>query len=150
MQKNNSGTITSRKKALRKFYNKTVVEHCLQPKNFRDMRDHDGFFRQTGEDGDNVEIFVRLDNDRIAECTFLTNACAATLACGSIATEMIEDLPYSMALEAVAPKKIINALGGLPEGNTHCAHRISQAVRRAIADALAQKRSPWKKLYRRQ
>ncbi len=139
----------SAQKKLKKYYSKTVVDHCLQPRNFQRMTAPDGYIKHTGTDGDDVEIFVRMDKSRITECTFQTDGCAATLACGSIATELIQGKFFSDALAAVSPDKIIEALGGLPDGNIHCALKISQALKLAMADGLVQQRSPWKKLYRR-
>jgi NifU-like protein involved in Fe-S cluster formation len=151
-QKNDSDANASGEKALRnlkKHYSKTVVEHCLRPRNFQRMRAPDGYIKHKVEDGDVVEVFVRLDNDRVIECTFQTDGCAATLACGSIATELVKGRVYSEAADAVSPDKIIEASGGLPDGNIHCAHNISRALKLAMADGLVQKQSPWKKLYRR-
>ena len=152
MQKHDSDAADLKEKALeklKKHYSPTVVEHCLHPRNFREMRTPDGYSKNTGADGDTVEIFVRLDNSQVIECTFQTDGCAATLACGSIATELITGRQFSEALDAVSPPNIIQALGGLPEGNIHCAHKISQALKLAMADSLVQKQSPWKKHYRR-
>ncbi|MFC2160087.1 iron-sulfur cluster assembly scaffold protein [Acidobacteriota bacterium] len=134
---------------LKKHYSKTVVEHCLKPRNFRKLSSPDGYSKHTGSDGDIVEIFVQLDNKRVTDCTFSTDGCAATIACGSIATDLMKGKLYSEALNAVSPNKIIAALGGLPDGNIHCAHKISQALKLAMADGLALKQSPWKKHYRR-
>ncbi len=134
---------------LKKHYSKTVVEHCLQPRNLRKMHAPDGYTKHSGTDGDIVEIFVRLDNKRVTECTFMTDGCAATLACVSIATELITGRLYAEALDAIHPDKILKALGGLPDGNLHCAHKASQALKLALADGLVQKQSPWKKFYRR-
>ncbi len=147
MQKHDSDAAALRK--LKQHYSKTVVEHCLHPRNFQGMSSPDGYVKHSGEDGDIVEIFVRLDKNRVTECTFRTDGCAATLACGSMATELIKGRMYSDAADAVSPNKIIEALGGLPDGNIHCARSISQALKRALADCLDQKLSPWKKLYRR-
>ena len=151
-QKHDSDANASGEKALRKLkkhYSKIVVEHCLRPRNFQRMRAPDGYIKRTGTDGDVIEIFVQLDNDRVIECTFQTDGCAATLACGSIATELTKGRVYSEATNAVSPDKIIEALGGLPDGNIHCAHNISHALKLAMADGLVQKQSPWKKFYRR-
>lgn len=117
-QKHDSNADASGEKALRKLrklYSKTVVEHCLRPRNFKRMRAPDGYIKHKVEDGDVVEVFMQLDNDRVIGCTFQTDGCAATLACGSIATELIMGRVYSEATDAVSPEKIIEALGGLPD-----------------------------------
>jgi len=72
-QKHDSVAYASEEKTLRKLkkhYSKTVVEHCLHPRNFQRMRTPDGYIKHKVEDGDVVEVFVRLDNDRVLECTF--------------------------------------------------------------------------------
>ena len=152
MQKHDSDAPELKQNAiekLKKHYSKTVVEHCLQPRNFRRLSAFDGYTKHTGTDGDSVEIFVNMDNNRVTECTFQTDGCAATLACGSMATELVRGRLYTEALDAVHPDKILWALGGLPDGNIHCAHKISHALKLAMADSFVQKRSPWKKHYRR-
>jgi hypothetical protein len=40
-------------------------------------------------------------------------------------------------------------LGGLPEAEVHCAELAAGALRRALADHLYQKNTPWKKGYRK-
>jgi NifU-like protein involved in Fe-S cluster formation len=94
-------------------------------------------------------MFVRLENKMVMDCTFLTNGCAATLACGSLATELVKDKFYTVALQAISPENIIVGLGGLPEGNLHCAHLVSKIFRLALADGLALGKTPWKKAYKR-
>ena len=137
------------KESLERIYGKIVADHCLQPRNFRKMDRPDGYSRSTAEDGDLIEWYVRIENKTLTDCTFQTNGCAATIACGSLLSELAKNKRIEEAFEEIAPDRIIAGLEGLPEGNHHCALLVSQTLRLAIADGLNQNRNPWKKLYRR-
>jgi len=77
------------------------------------------------------------------------DGCAATLACASAASELAERRDLNDVLAAVTAERILQTLGGLPEGNVHCAHRVAEAFRQAVADGFELKAAPWKKLYRK-
>jgi NifU-like protein involved in Fe-S cluster formation len=134
---------------LAEIYSSTVVDHCLRPRNFQKMEQPDGYASHTAGDGDRIEIYVNIKKGLVTDCTFQTNGCAATLACGSIGTELVKYLSFKKALTEAGPDNIIASLGGLPKGNVHCAHLVSKTLRLALADAKVQKNNPWKKLYRR-
>jgi nitrogen fixation NifU-like protein len=44
---------------------------------------------------------------------------------------------------------VLDALGGLPEGNVHCARQAVAALRAALRDYLDVRKEPWKRAYRR-
>lgn len=134
---------------LKASYSKTVVDHCLHPRNLKKMDQADGYARSLAEDGDMIEVFVLFEKNTVLDCTFQTNGCAATMACGSLATELVKNKTYSKALEAASPQNIIDGLDGLPQGNLHCAHLVSRIFRLAIVDGKNQNKTPWKRAYRR-
>ena len=87
-------------------------------------------------------------NGLITEASFNTDACAATVASGSMITELIEGKSLSTAQNLTA-EEVIDSLGGLPEGNRHCTVMAVNAVRAAIIDYFDHKREPWKRLYKK-
>jgi len=133
----------------RREYTEAVITRWLNPRNFRRIENPDGYGKVKGSCGDTMEMFIRLDKNRISDCTFQTDGCAATLACGSMATEIAIDRSFTEALAAVSGEAILKRLGGLPEGNEHCAFLAAETLRRALADCLYQQRTAWKKLYRK-
>lgn len=135
--------------SLERIYGKIVADHCLRPRNFRIMNRPDGYSRTTAEDGDMIEWYVRIEDEKVAECSFQTNGCAATLACGSLLSELAKNKRIEEAFDETAPDRIIAGLGGLPAGNHHCASIVSKTFRLALADGLNQNRIPWKKIYGR-
>ena len=129
-------------------YTETVIQHWQAPKNFHKIEHPDGYGKVTGSCGDTMEMFLQFQGGRISQCAFLTDGCGATIACGSMATEIAQGKTFTEALGAVKGDEILKRLGGLPEGNVHCAHLAAETLRRALADCFYQQRSGWKKIYR--
>ncbi len=96
-----------------------------------------------------MEMSVRLDGDMVVACGFQTDGCGTTTVCGSAATWLAMNRTFIEALGAVSTRGILELLGGLPEGDVHCAELAAETLRRALADHLANKSSPWKKVYRK-
>ncbi|MFC2165914.1 iron-sulfur cluster assembly scaffold protein [Acidobacteriota bacterium] len=133
----------------REVYTETVIEHCQNPRNFHKVEQPEGYGKVTGSCGDTMEMFIQIKDGRISQCAFLTDGCAATIACGSMATEIAHNKSFTEALGTVKGEEILKRLGGLPEGNVHCASLAAETLRRALADYLYQQRSGWKKNYRK-
>jgi nitrogen fixation NifU-like protein len=130
-------------------YTDTVIQLWQAPRNFHKIENPDGYGKVTGSCGDTMEMFLQIQGGRISQCSFLTDGCGATIACGSMATEIAQGKTFTEALGAVKGDEILKRLGGLPEGNVHCAHLAAETLRRALADCLYQQRSGWKKIYRK-
>jgi len=133
----------------RKEYSEAVIERWMNPRNLGKLDNPDGHGKVIGSCGDTIEIFIQMEQDTIAECSFITDGCGATLACASMATELAQGRSFQEALATVSADVILKKLGGLPEGNVHCAQLASQSLRHALADVLHHQQSPWKKTYRK-
>jgi len=136
------------KKRLREVYSETTVEHVLNPRNTEPIPNPDGFGEIQSGHGESVKIWLRVRNDIILDSAFWTNGCAATIACGSMTTELAKDKTVNEAL-AITAGNIAEALVDLPDSNFHCAEIAAGALRIALKDCLAMQQQPWKKLYRK-
>jgi len=134
---------------VRKRYTETVIEHWQHPRNFLKMDHPDGYAQVKGTCGDTMEMFLKIEGDSIVECSFQTDGCGTTIACGSVATHLAKGKTFNQALASVSADQILKRLGGLPEEDVHCARLAASALRRAMADHLTQRQSPWKKSYRK-
>jgi nitrogen fixation NifU-like protein len=134
--------------AMKEIYTETVIDHAMNPRNAGGIAHADGFGRITGPCGDTMEIWLRINSGAIVDSTFSTDGCSATIACGSMATEIIKGKAVAQAL-AISQDDILKALGGLPEDNRHCALLAANTVKAAIRDYLAIIKEPWKKAYRK-
>lgn len=130
---------------IKKKYSEAVIDHWQNPRNFEKIENPDGYASVKGPCGDTMEMFIKMKNDRISECGFQTDGCGTTIVCGSVATTLAQDKTFIEALADVILKRV----GGLPASDVHCAELAAETLRRALADYLCQKQSPWKKRYRR-
>jgi nitrogen fixation NifU-like protein len=122
--------IVERERAL---YSDVVLREARAPKNMGRMADADWHGVVRGWCGDTMEIYLRLGDGStmIEEATFVTDGCGATLACGSLLTQMVTGLTLERA-EWILPKDLINALGGLPEESMHCAGLAISTLQNAL------------------
>ena len=133
---------------LRTFYSATTTDHILHPRNNGIVPDPDGYAGCRSDCGETMKIWLKLDGDRISQTGFWTDGCAATIACGSMATELAKGRLTTKAL-SIDAREIADALTNLPEGNFHCAVFTAQTLRAALKDCLEISREPWKKFYRK-
>lgn len=131
----------------RKTYSEIVIDHWQNPRNFRSTEQPDGYGKVKGMCGDTMEMFIKMKNGKISACSFLTDGCATTIACGSMATELAINKTFTEILAIVSGETILKKLGGLPEDSTHCAFLAAETLRQAIADSLYRQKSSWKKSY---
>jgi len=131
--------IAEREEAL---YSDIVRREARAPKNMGRMADADLHGVVHGWCGDTMEIYLRLEDGEgespgsaqsptIKEATFVTDGCGATLACGSMLTQMVTGMNVEKA-EWVLPQDLINALDGLPEEHMHCAGLAISTLQNAL------------------
>jgi len=112
------------------------------------MDDADAYASVLGPCGDNMEMWLKARDGRVKEVTFWTDGCGATIACGSMATELAKGKTLGEAL-AISAEVIARSLGGLPEDHIHCAGLASLTLKKVIIEYMNLEKEPWKKLYRR-
>ena len=135
------------KQEMRKIYSETVIDHSMNPRNTGGLDNADGYAKITGPCGDTMEMWLKVKDDIIRAAGFMTDGCSTTIASGSVVTEMAKGRTAGEA-QRISQRDILDALGGLPEDNEHCALLASNTLKEAIRDYLAMKREPWKKVYR--
>lgn len=133
---------------MRKIYSETVIDHAMNPRNTVNIPNPDGFGSTTSACGETMEIKFKAKDGKITDASFFTNGCSTTVACGSMASELIKGEDVTQAL-AISQDTILNALDGLPEGNQHCALLAANAVKAAVLDYITIRKEPWKKAYRK-
>jgi len=117
----------------RAMFSAGVIAEARQPQNMGVMDDFDGHGLVLGPCGDSMEIFVRLNGERIDKVSFMTDGCGPTVACGSMLTRMVpgKSLADAAAIEA---SEVIVALDGLPPEHIHCATLAVNTLHAAIAN----------------
>ena len=133
---------------LRNFYSEATIEHIIHPRNTDRVPYPDGHAACQSSCGECMKIWLTVRNQIVEDTGFWTDGCAATVACGSMSTELVKGKTVSQAM-ALTASGIADALVDLPEGNLHCAQLAAQTVRAALKDCLSIQQQPWKKLYRK-
>jgi nitrogen fixation NifU-like protein len=134
---------------MRESYSEIAIDHAMNPRNVGNMDNAGGFARLTGPCGDTMEIWLKVRDATITESTFMTDGCGATIAAGSIVTELAKGKTVIQA-QKISQQDVLSALGGLPEESKHCALLAANTLREAVKDYLAFKNELWKRAYRRQ
>lgn len=115
-------------------YNQTVLEHFQNPRNVGQIDNADGFGEHLSDIcGDHMCIYITVSEERISDIKFLSLGCAASIASGSVLTEMVKGKTLPDALK-ITKDEIVNALGGLPEQKIHCSVLATDALLKAIED----------------
>ena len=77
--------------ALGDLYQQVILDHSKSPRNFRALPDATSTARgQNPLCGDQVQVFVRMDGDRIADVGFLGSGCAISKASASMMTTILK------------------------------------------------------------
>jgi nitrogen fixation NifU-like protein len=116
----------------RAVYSDKVIEAFYNPKNMGPMPEPDARGVVHGWCGDTMEVYLRLNGERIEQACFMTDGCGPTVACGSTLTTMVRGMSLQEA-GGITPEDLLKALGGLPEESVHCAELAVNTLREAIA-----------------
>jgi len=115
----------------RAVYSDKVVEEFYNPRNLGRMPEPDARGIVHGWCGDTMEIYLRLNGERIREIAFMTDGCGPSVACGSMLTAMVQGMSLEEAGE-IKPQDLLAALDGLPEESVHCAELAVSTLQEAI------------------
>jgi nitrogen fixation NifU-like protein len=116
----------------RALYSEKVIQEVNDPKNVGRMPAANAHAAIRGWCGDTMEIYLRLNGERIKEATFFTDGCGPTVACGSKLTTTVTGMSLKDA-GLISAQELIDALDGLPEDSLHCAELAVQTLQAAIA-----------------
>lgn len=119
-------------------YSDTLMDHYASPRNSGPMESPDvvGHAGTPGQ-GPFMILYLRLAEDIVAGSRFQTYGCGATIASGSVLTELIESRPIAECL-ALTPADVIAALDGVPADKLHGPALAIGALRNALKDRAAE------------
>jgi nitrogen fixation NifU-like protein len=118
-----------------KIYSRTTITEYRNPSNVGRLEYPDGYGKITGPCDDTMEFYINVENGRISEILFMTDGCGSSVACGSMATRMVEGRSVEEAGN-LTTEDILDALGGLPEDDQHCARMAADGLQMAVRNYL--------------
>ena len=115
-------------------YTEKVIEHFKNPRNVGEIENPDGAATVGSPAcGDQVTVFLKIDEDKIKDIKFLSYGCASNIATGSIVTEMAKGKHIEEA-KKITWKQAVEELGGLPPVKFHCSVLAVDGLKAAIKD----------------
>lgn len=118
-------------------YNAKVLEHFRNPRNVGEIDGADGVGEHFSDVcGDHICMCIAVADNRIVDIKFLSLGCAASIASGSVLTEMVRGKTLEDAAKTTKDD-VVNALGGLPEQKVHCSVLAADALHKAIQNYYA-------------
>ena len=124
------------------MYSQIVLEHYKNPRNVGEIENADGIgIYMSDFCGDITKFWIKVSEGRIVDAKYRTQGCAASIACGSVLTELVRNRTVEEALR-ITKDDIVSALNGLPEQKIHCSVLADDALRDAIRDYLSRNNLP--------
>lgn len=116
------------------LYSEKVMDHFRNPRNIGIIENADGIGEVgNAKCGDIMKIYLKIENNIIADVKFETFGCGSAIASSSMATELIKGKPISEAL-SLTNKAVAEALDGLPAHKLHCSVLAEEAIKAALKD----------------
>ncbi len=113
-------------------YSEKVMDHFMNPRNMGDIEDADAVGTVGNPAcGDVMRLYIKVEDDKIAEAKFKTFGCGAAIATSSMATEMIKGKTVDESLK-ITNEAVAEALDGLPPNKMHCSVLAQEAIEAAI------------------
>ncbi len=114
-------------------YSEKVLDHFRNPRNVGTLEGPDVATGRVGNPtcGDIMEVFLRIDRDKITEAKFRTFGCGSAIATTSMTTEMVVGMTLDDAMK-LTRNDVADELDGLPPIKMHCSNLAADALHDAI------------------
>ncbi|MDD2646516.1 MAG: Fe-S cluster assembly scaffold protein NifU [Patescibacteria group bacterium] len=118
-------------------YSQQVMDHFTHPRNVGKMDNPSGVGKVGNPVcGDVMELYIKVEDDKIVDAKFQTFGCAAAIATSSMVTELVKGKTIEEALK-ISNQTVTEALGGVPPLKRHCSVLAEEALKKAIEDYLS-------------
>jgi nitrogen fixation NifU-like protein len=113
-------------------YSQFLMEHFQNPRNVGEISDPDGVGTVGNAScGDIMQMFIKVNGDKIVEARFKTFGCGAAIATSSILTERIKGTTLDEALK-ISEETSKEVLSQLPKEKIPCFTLATEALKLAI------------------
>jgi nitrogen fixation NifU-like protein len=121
------------------MYSDIVLDHFKNPRNVGEIPEADGV-GEVGNPvcGDIMNVYIKVEGDRIQDVKFKTFGCGAAIAVSSMITELAKGRTLEQALK-ISNQDVAKALGGLPPNKLHCSNLGADALHAAIKNYFDRK-----------
>lgn len=114
------------------MYSKKTIEYFSNPRNMGELKNANAHAKGGNPAcGDVVELFLKIDKDKIADIKFKAFGCGACVASASALTEIIKGKTITQALK-VTNQDVADFLGGLPPQKMICSNFSGDVLKKAL------------------
>lgn len=119
----------------REEWGEQAFQRWLSPTNIGVLDDADGKATLRGRCGDQISIYLKFNDYRVAKATFYTDGCGPSIVCASFAAEMAEGKSPDEILD-ITGEEILSNTGRIPQDHEHCAFLSAAVLKEAINDYM--------------
>jgi FeS cluster assembly scaffold protein NifU len=114
-------------------YSEKVLEHFRNPRNVGTLEGEDVAVGRVGNPvcGDLMEMYIKVEDDKIKDIKFKTFGCGSAIATSSMITEMVKGKSLDEGMK-VTREDVASELEGLPPIKMHCSNLAADALHDAI------------------
>jgi len=115
------------------MYSAAVLDHFKNPRNAGELPAATASAEASNPVcGDVMRLAARVEDGRIFEVRFQSRGCVTAIACGSLLTTLLQGTTLDEARK-ITPRRISDALGGLPPATFHGSQLACDALEALLA-----------------
>ena len=119
-------------------YSKKAIYYYEARLNVGEIKNPDAHFSYTGPCGDTMEMFLKIESNKITDAKFRAIGCAGSYVSASALTEMIKGKTLEEA-KKIDENDILKHLGKIPAPKIHCACLAKKTLQQAIQEYVNKK-----------
>ncbi len=116
---------------MKRSYSEKAIGYINEPKNREPMEDANGYATITDSHGDELHLWLRVEDDVIKKATFMTKGCLTIVVAASGLTELVKGKTVKEAME-ITPKALRDFIGKTPRKTWHCTILAVNVLREAL------------------
>jgi nitrogen fixation NifU-like protein len=115
------------------MYSQQLLDHFQNPRNAGEIPSADATAEiENPVCGDILRLTLKISQGKITQAQFKAKGCVATIACGSVLTELLAGKSFAEARK-LRREDVIASAGGLPQASTHAAQLAIDALSLALS-----------------
>ncbi|MFH1152274.1 MAG: iron-sulfur cluster assembly scaffold protein [Pseudomonadota bacterium] len=128
-----NNTETVRSMLLGSGYSETAINYYLEQPSMGQIPDADQISELTGQCGDTMKIYLKMDRDIIADAKIQVLGCPGAISAAMVAMEMIKGKTVAEARK-ITDRDIFRRLVDLPDQKQHCIRLAVKTMNLAFDD----------------
>ena len=116
-------------------YSDKAIMYFLNKTNMGILPDADQITEMTGQCGDTMKVYLKLENGRIKDAKIQVLGCPGAVASAMAAMDLIKGKTLKEAM-AITDRDIFRMLEDIPDQKQHCIRLTNKTVQKAIEECM--------------